>query len=301
MRSGRTKLGTFVTLSHLARPAQCNRATNDDLTTNNDLPTTTLSHLAATSVTTLLLLISANVAFAREWRGIVPLRSTRADVVRLLNQCADQREACRFTVGTEDVHILFSGGLTAEHPECASGLTPETVMLIDIEPLAKLKLRDLGLNRRHLTYFDGSDPPYRDFKGYSTNDGLLLTLFKDKVLRMIYVPAQIDAGPCSHYYQRPESFAEVRLVHVPVIHKLEAEESIKAGEKLKVTAYSDINDIRGYTWTTDFGTIIAGQYTKEVTIDTTGLEGQTITVTAEISDPLHHAAFGSCRVRILPK
>jgi hypothetical protein len=75
---------------------------------------------------------------------------------------------------------------------------------------------------------------------------------------------------------------------------------VKAGEKLKVVAHSNVNETRGYTWTITSGKIIAGQYTNEVTIDTTGLEGQTLIVTAEIRYSMHIAITGSCSVRVVP-
>ena len=96
-------------------------------------------------VSTILLLGSIEAAYAREWRGIVPLRSTRSDVVRLFNQCSDQVEACRFTLENENVHILFSGGLPSHHSDCATRLPPEAVMFIAVEPRMKLKRLDRKL------------------------------------------------------------------------------------------------------------------------------------------------------------
>ena len=260
-----------------------------------------LTHVAKIIVVTAIVIVCAEQSFAREWRGIVPLHSTRADVIRLLNQCSDQREACRFTLGTDDVHILFSGGLRAEDRECASALPPETVMFIAVRPRAKLKLRDLGLDKRHSQHFNASDPPARDYPGYRSDDGLMVSLFKDKVVQIFYLPTAVDADRCKDYYSRAESFIRIVIVHVPLIYKLEAQETIKAGEKLRVSAYSDINETLGYEWNVSAGKIIAGQYTKEVTIDTTGLAGQTLVVTAEIGDPFFHAAASSCHVRVLPE
>ena len=173
-------------------------------------------------------------------------------------------------------------------------------MLIDVEPRSHLKLRDLHLDKRRLYHFNGSDPPSRDFKGYSSGDGLLVTLYKDKVIKMVYVPAEMNAAACANYYQRPVSFAQTYLVHVPVVTSVETQPTVKAGEKLKVVAHSNVNETRGYTWTITSGKIIAGQYTNEVTIDTTGLEGQTLIVTAEIRYSMHIAITGSCSVRVVP-
>ena len=175
-------------------------------------------------------------------------------------------------------------------------------MFILVQPRAKLRLRDLGLDKRHLQYFDGSDPVDRDFKGYRSDDGLVVSLVKDRVLQICYLPAAIDPTRCNDYYSRPESLAKIFLAHMHVVMRLEAQETIQAGEKLRVAAFSTMNDTRGYTWTVTAGKIIAGQYTKEVTIDTTGLAGQILVVTAEINEPFtHHSVTGSCSVRILPQ
>ena len=90
-----------------------------------------------------LVLFAVEGCFAKEWRGIAPLRSTRADVVRLLNQCSEQMEACAFNLAQEEVYILFSGGLGDGYNECAKRLSPETVIFIQVLPKSNLKLNDL--------------------------------------------------------------------------------------------------------------------------------------------------------------
>ena len=50
---------------------------------------------------------AAQVA-AQEWRGLMPLRSTRADVVRLFGQCSDEKPWCEFTIENEEILIVFS-------------------------------------------------------------------------------------------------------------------------------------------------------------------------------------------------
>ena len=62
-----------------------------------------------TALIVVFTLLAVQDCFAKEWRGIAPLRSTRADVVRLFNQCSDQAEACTFSLAQEEVYILFSG------------------------------------------------------------------------------------------------------------------------------------------------------------------------------------------------
>lgn len=248
------------------------------------------------SLITLLLLGTAKLLYAREWRGIVPLRSTRADVVRSFNQCSDQIQACRFRFGDEDVHILFSGGLSDEYHTCATRLPPETVMFIAVRPRLKLKLRDLYLDKRALKYFTPS-APYK-LKGYRSSDGIVVSLFKDSIVQIFYIARDSDEHLCTDFYRQSEVFVEVPIVHVPVIHNIEGPGSIIAGKPLKVSASSNMNEILGYKWTVSAGRIVSGQYTTTVTIDTTGLAGQTITITAEIRD-LFTAVAGSIAVQIL--
>lgn len=53
----------------------------------------------------LFLVAGARDSAAKEWRGIVPLRSTREDVVRTFRQCENSNPSCEFTLNGEFVHI----------------------------------------------------------------------------------------------------------------------------------------------------------------------------------------------------
>ena len=77
-------------------------------------------------------------------------------------------------------------------------------------------------------------------------------------------------------------------------------ESVKAGENLMLSAHSNINDKAGYTWTVNAGKIMSGQFTKQIVIDTQGLAGQKIVVTAEIGYGFGHYMSSSRTVQILP-
>lgn len=247
-----------------------------------------------------LLLTAVESSSAREWRGIVPLRSTRADVVHLLNQCADQKEACRFSIESEDVHILFSSGVTSEPGgKCAPYLPPETVMFIEVQPRGKLKFSELRLDERRLQHFNPSDPARSGYKGYRSDDGLVVSLFKNEVLRIVYLAAEADKPRCPDFYERPTAFVEIVFPHYATVN-LRGPESVKAGAMLKVSAYSNTNQTRGFTWAVTAGKITAGQYTKEITIDTSGLAGQQVVVSAETIDVGHHTATSSIVVKVLP-
>lgn len=251
------------------------------------------------SLNILLLLAAADCSFAKEWRGLTPLRSTRADVVRLLNECSDQKEACAFTLGDENVYILFSGGLTNDYRECAKRLPPETLMFIDVEPKAITKITSLRLDKQKFRTFNPYESSFKGLKSYwNESDGLLVSTHKGKVLQLDYLAAAADRVNCAAFYEDPESFIRVILGHTPVVSVDCPVRSAKAGEKVVFSAFANANARRGYTWTVSTGKIISGQFTHQITVDTTGLAGQTILATAELRDIFGHTAVASSEVQI---
>ena len=45
--------------------------------------------------------------------------------------------------------------------------------------------------------------------------------------------------------------------------------------------------------------LVAGQETRKIVLDTTGLAGKVFTVTIEVADGSHHTAYGSCSITVL--
>lgn len=84
-------------------------------------------------------LLFAPEVVGKEWRGIVPLHSTRADVIRLFGNCADRDGGCKFRVGNEEAYIVFSKPVVvSEYHECPRKLPPETVLLIQVDSQLQL-------------------------------------------------------------------------------------------------------------------------------------------------------------------
>jgi hypothetical protein len=152
--------------------------------------------LIEASLLILFVAVACNSSQAKEWRGLVPLRSTRTDVVRLMRQCSDQREGCRFTLENENVYILFSGGLSTKYAECATRLPPETIMFIQVKPRGSLKFSDLQLDKRRFASFNPSAPFKRGFNGYRSRDGLLIQAYKQSILQLNYIAGETDRNLC---------------------------------------------------------------------------------------------------------
>lgn len=253
--------------------------------------------LSTAIVTTFLLLAGAEWSFAKEWRGLSPLRSTRADVVRLFNKCNEQKEACAFRLGNENVYILFSGGLPAKFSECAQRLPPETIMFIDVEFKTPRSFKTLRLDKKNFITFNPSEPRKMGLKGYwNEEDGLLINTLRGKVIQLEFLPTALDRFQCATFYYEPESFIAVIVNHYSALNVDCPTRSPKTGEKIVCSADGNVNASRGYTWTVTGGRIISGQLTDRITVDTTGVAGQTIVVTAEHRDVFGHVVIASCRV-----
>jgi hypothetical protein len=220
---------------------------------------------------------------AKSWRGIEPLHSTRADVLRLFNQCSQQKEACEFRAANEGVYILFSGALITDYPACEKRLPPETVIFIEVVPDPSPKAGELHLDKRKFKTFNPSAPSKLGYLGYSDlSEGLIVKTHKGRVVQLDYIASASDQELCPGYYAEPESFVQVFMEATVV--SVNCEKSSIAGEKLTCSADSDAFTRRGFQWTVTAGRIISGQASRRITVDTVGLAGQSITVTVQVTE-----------------
>jgi hypothetical protein len=144
-------------------------------------------------------------SYAKEWRGITPARSTRSDVVRLLDQCSDPEARCDFSSDEGEVFIVFSGA-SGDYFKCTAQLPADTVLLIEVSPKAKLRLTDLSGGG---TNFNELAPPNADSFGYQVHldeeAGLLITTSDGLVELVSYLAAAKDRQACADYYGMVES------------------------------------------------------------------------------------------------
>jgi len=73
---------------------------------------------------------------------------------------------------------------------------------------------------------------------------------------------------------------------------------LRAGDHVVCSASTDLNARRGYTWSVTGGTIVSGQYTHKITIDTSGLPAGVITITAANRAVFAHIAASSWAIKI---
>jgi hypothetical protein len=243
----------------------------------------------------------ASDVFAKEWRGIVPLHSTQADVARLFGGCSDSDGGCKVHVGNEEAFFVFSNGkVVREYNECVKDLPPNTVLLIEIVLTDPPKLSALRINKRNFRTFDPSSPPNIGYKGYiDEKEGLIIKTYKGKVLQLDYIAAKKDLALCPDYYENPESFIQLLIDYccAPLSVRCPTETPVD-GERVTFSAATvDIGRVK-YRWQVSAGKIIAGQGTLRITVDTTGVGGRTLTATIEMDDGSHHVMTSSCNIPV---
>jgi hypothetical protein len=139
------------------------------------------------------------VATAKDWRGIKPLHSTRADVKRLLGESPDPCR-CRYDLEKEVVSFTYSW---AEDP-CATDIPffpkvpKNTVLEITVRPKARIFFEDLHFDK---SKFKKVGEAGFEYINYFTNpeEGVLVEVEPcDDQVRWIYYqpPADDDTPKC---------------------------------------------------------------------------------------------------------
>lgn len=137
----------------------------------------------------LLVLTFGISASAKSWRGIVPLRSTRADVEKILGKPAGSDHVYKVGAGTVDV--------TYSQERCEHNVSPgwgnwnvsrDTVLTMSFDadfPIKNLKIRNLEKYKLH------SDDPLTTFYRLP-EEGIQYSVRNAKVVRITYGPTEKD-------------------------------------------------------------------------------------------------------------
>jgi hypothetical protein len=110
---------------------------------------------------------------AKGWRGIVPLKSTRADVERLLGLPGKHG---RYQFENERAYIEYRGtGPCAPENACLCTVPKDTVISIHVELEVELRFSTLRLDKRK--YKKYISPQDRTIASYSNdNEGIIYTV-----------------------------------------------------------------------------------------------------------------------------
>jgi hypothetical protein len=222
------------------------------------------------------------VALAEEWKGIVPTVATRSDVVRLFQKCEDRTMPCEFQLDGDQIRVVFSGTVQDDFYECSKALPPDTVLLVEVTPKLPFPLKNYE-KRYHLKRLGKSS----EFAGYfDERAGFVLKTKSNKVIQLNYVANSSDRPRCKDYYDNPAKFVGV-VTHCPPVSLEGPTEAATAGEILKFKASVEPDPKMMLLWNVSGGKIV-NRTGREMSLDTSGLDGQTLNVTIQAS--------GSCTV-----
>jgi hypothetical protein len=210
-----------------------------------------------------ILFFMVAVSQAKDWRGIVPLYSTRADVERLLGK--PNAKFDRYDIGDEVADITYSSGT------CANGwnVTKDTVILISVTYHRTLRLSDLQID---LSKFERAPDPYTTNHIYYNNgeEGIRYVVSegvgptRGTILNVYYEPSRKDMHLFCPSKDDDTKDPGPLMTHCPMITI-----GCKDRGPLPVTfsvIYSPPIEKVSFKWTVSEGTIIEGQGTPAITV-----------------------------------
>jgi len=166
----------------------------------------------------LLVLVYASSVAAKDWRGILPLHSTRAEVEALLGRPpsrppdhSDKLHPGRsiYYLDEGEVYIVFADEEFLKRHSCPA-VALGTVLMVQITPNEPMPVSSLNLDEKTFTKFDpssGSDLGYEGF--IDKKEGLVIRAQNGTVQQLVYLASASDQARCSAYYETPENFVHI--------------------------------------------------------------------------------------------
>ena len=151
-------------------------------------------------------------AQAKEWRGIIPLHSTRADVERILGSPWRQpsSEYSLYLIDHASIQITFAGPSDSDAGRCTNAVSPGTVLSIFILPQTDVSLTDLQIDLEHTKVFN---VPFAqlEYRAYvDERSGFIVRTLSGKVHEICYLANANVRHRCSRYYRNAKHFGEMR-------------------------------------------------------------------------------------------
>ena len=158
----------------------------------------------------ILVLGCAGSVAAKDWRGILPMHSTRADVERVLgpahepsnrgtNVVAVNNAWAIYYLDEAEVRILYSQQ-SGTQGKCPPAVPDGTVMMIQVMPNAGQPVKDLNLQKGFRKFNPTSDKESL-YEGFiNEEDGFVVRTNKGTVDLMVYLASANDRPRCPDYY-----------------------------------------------------------------------------------------------------
>jgi hypothetical protein len=156
-----------------------------------------------------LILSTANVSLTKEWRGILPLRSTCEDVKRILGVTKCEYPTSTYDLESEVVEISFKKYPCHEKWPYETWNVPiGTVESIKLRPKKPLQLTDYFEKGKYTKV----EEDVIGLAWYSNDEGVSVEAFNEKVLTVIYHPMAKDENlRCSNFDTAWQNQGTLRL------------------------------------------------------------------------------------------
>jgi hypothetical protein len=133
-------------------------------------------------LTCLIVLLSVNLVEAEEWRGIVPLKSTRADVEKMLGRSTDHIPT--YDLRDEVVTVSYAQFPCDHKPPPGWPVPPpgwnvpkDTVVSIHVKPRKSVPLSSLGLDLNEFKRVRGDHDLPQHFRYVNEEKGYSIEVF----------------------------------------------------------------------------------------------------------------------------
>jgi hypothetical protein len=162
----------------------------------------------------IILVLTLNlIAHAKEWRGIVPLHSTRQDVEKILGLPSRPSDGKFSTYFLDEglVQIIYAGKAYPNSKDCSKTVPQGTVLVIYISPKPENNLQPDVSGFRE---FNPSSPEDMGLKAYyGEKDGIIIVNGKGGVFLICYMARAEDEHFCPSYYN-PETLVRIRSDYI---------------------------------------------------------------------------------------
>jgi len=150
----------------------------------------------------------------KEWRGIMPLHSTRTDVERLLGPSKSKSPLSIYQTADEAVSVLYASG-----PPCGSDagsewkIPKDTVVSITVSPKNRVYLAELKIDLAKYEHFNDTHRP--NITTYlSRENGERIQVFQGEVMSITYFAQTSDEDlRCAQARQRKNSQNNTKQWH----------------------------------------------------------------------------------------
>jgi hypothetical protein len=233
----------------------------------------------------LIVLTMTNYCPAKAWRGIIPLKSTRADVERLLGPSTGVLPT--YYLSDSTVYFGYSSCRCGE--KCKSdgwNVPPDTVIVIRVGMKGVVKLADLNIDLTNFKKLPGDEDVPGSVVYKNEEEGFAIEAGGGYVGDLIYMPeAKYDYLRCPRNAAKPQNY-KPNCLPIPVSIECSSE-LIRAGDAVECEANLNLpgNTPPIVNWKVPRGILVRRVSPLKVMVTLTATRHEKIAIVARVVSP----------------